>query len=151
MPIKPFKKKPSAEAKRKAEKESDNGPNAETMIKSGFGPAKKTKLVGGFAYQWFDAKREVVRIDFAAESSDGGWATMSFGPIHSAEAQMKLMMKLIKNNGDKLLSLATSTDNKTVSVKEHAKTKTEKVTKSSDDDLEKLFDNPLLRRKKKAK
>lgn len=140
--------------KRKVE-EADNGPNADTMIKTGFGPARKIKLNGGFAYQWYDAKRALVRIDFAYEASDGGWATLSFGPIQSAAAQMQMMLKMIKSNGEKMLSLAASTDSKAVSVKEHSapktNTKSKPAAKEPEEDLEKLFDektNPLLRRRK---
>jgi len=157
MPLKRKSKKPSDEAKKKDKKDKvDNGPHGEEMVKQGFGPARRIKLQGGFAYQWFDSKREVVRVDFAAESSDGGWATLGFGPIHSAEQQMMMMLKLIKANGDKMLSLAASTDSKSVSIKEHIKTKTTKITKSKpadkpEEDLEKLFGektNPLLRRRR---
>lgn len=158
MPIKPKKEKGDKPSNKVKKESVDSGPNAETMLKTGFGPARKTKLIGGFAYQWYDAKHEVVRIDFAAEDASGGWATISFGPIGGSEKQMRLLTNLIKKNGDKLLDLARATDSKTFNIKSKSKTVDKPVTKSSPakapkDDLEKLFsdNNPLLRRKRKAK
>jgi hypothetical protein len=146
------KKKSSAEA-------VDNGPNAEVMEKNGFGPARKTKLIGGSAFQWFDPKNITVRFDFGFEDGEnGGWASVSFGPLGSAELQFNKLADFITKNKNKLASLAASTDSKAVTVKEHhsKQPKTEKITKSKpadkpDEDLEKLFDektNPLLRRRK---